>query len=272
MSTKTISSIDRLVTLDNQPAIGKNLLIMDVKLRIKQLTLNSKKDFLTTCLSKSLVTPEIISIAKKVVSETSSNKRQIKEEKRILRYRIREKIGQIADCNENITKHMKNIHKNLNMSQRAINEFKTVWKEELNAKWAALKNRGKKEKIRKMKSSQPKQNIPYEIGVVICDDKLNDMFEDDIPKVAIYGDIQPTKEIIDFLNIPTGFRTYTKMSKLNEEVRNEEAATHERWRFMFNLDDSQEEMRKMRDHENRMRMVYNDQKICFSNLRAMDFS
>ena len=124
-----------------------------------------------------------------------------------------------------------------------------------------------------MKSSQPEQNIPDEIeGDVICDDKLNDMFEDDIPKVAIYGDIQPTKEIIDFLNIPTGFRTYTKMSKLNEEVRNEEAATHERWRFMFNPDDSPEEMRKMRDHENRMRMVYNDQKICFSNLRAMDFS
>ena len=144
VSTKTISSIDRLVTLDNQPAIGKNLLIMDVKLRIKQLTLNSKKDFLTTCLSKSLVTPEIISIAEKVVSETSSNKRQIKEEKQILRYRIKEKIGQIADCNENITKHMKNIHKNLNMSQRAINEFKTVRKEELNAKWAALKNRGEK--------------------------------------------------------------------------------------------------------------------------------
>ena len=85
VSTKTISSIDRIVTLDNQPTIGKNLVIMDIKLRIKQLTLNSKKDFLTTCLSKSLVTPEIITLAKKVVSETSSNKRQIKEEKQILR-------------------------------------------------------------------------------------------------------------------------------------------------------------------------------------------
>ena len=83
--TKTISSIDRIVTLDNQPTIGKNLVIMDIKLRIKQLTLNSKKDFLTMCLSKSLATSEIISIAKKVVSETSSNKRQIKEEKQILR-------------------------------------------------------------------------------------------------------------------------------------------------------------------------------------------
>ena len=39
---------------------------------------------------------------------------------------------------------MKNIQNNLNMSQRAINEFKTVRKEELNAKWAAFKNRGKK--------------------------------------------------------------------------------------------------------------------------------
>ena len=73
--------------------------------------------------------------------------------------------------------------------------------------------------------------------------------EDEQPKVAIYGGIQPTQEIIDFLSIPIGFRTFTKMSSLNEEVRAEEAATHKMQRYKFNPEDSPDEMRDTRDHK-----------------------
>ena len=86
------------------------------QVRIKQLSLHSKKAFLTKCLGKSLVTPEIISLAKKIVSETPANKRQIKEEKIILRHRINEKIGQITDCNTDIVKHEKKMLKMINIS------------------------------------------------------------------------------------------------------------------------------------------------------------
>ena len=111
ISSKTITSIVRIVTLDGKPHNMKNQLISDIKLRIKLLKMSSKKDYLTTCLDKSLATPEIISLAKKIVSETMAKERQMKEERRIIRYRIDEKIGQIADYKHRINCHMKNIKK-----------------------------------------------------------------------------------------------------------------------------------------------------------------
>ena len=65
-------------------------------------------------------------------------------------------------------------------------------------------------------------------GVVISDEALEEMFVEEKPKPAIYGNIEPTEEIIEFLNIPTNFRTYSRIESINEEVRCEEAATHER--------------------------------------------
>ena len=66
VSTMMMTSIAQILTIDNKPINWKNILAKDIKLRIKLLTLHSKKDFLMTLMSKSLVTPEIENLAKNI--------------------------------------------------------------------------------------------------------------------------------------------------------------------------------------------------------------
>ena len=84
VSTTTMASLAQILTCDNKPTNWKNILVKDIKLRIKLLNLYCKKDFLMTCITKSIVTPEIANLAMKIVSETKAKSRQIKEERRIL--------------------------------------------------------------------------------------------------------------------------------------------------------------------------------------------
>ena len=97
-------------------------------------------------------------------------------------------------------------------------------------------------------------------GVAISDEILNDKYgEEETPKPAIYGGIIPTKEIIDFMLIPASFRTFSKMDIINEEVRAEECATQERWRVMDDRNLTPEQMRDVRDRENRDRVICNSE-------------
>ena len=65
-----MSSIMNLLTVERKPIMQKNLLITDIKNRIKQVGLSSRRDFLRTCLNKGLATGEIISLAKRVVRDS----------------------------------------------------------------------------------------------------------------------------------------------------------------------------------------------------------
>ena len=108
---------------------------------------------------------------------------------------------------------------------------------------------------------------------MISDELLDEMFKgDEAPKPAIYGGIIPTKEIIDFMLIPAGFRTFSKMRTIDEEVRAEECATHERWRVMSNSDSTPDQMRDERDRENRERLICTEERIDFSKIRATDLT
>ena len=142
VSSTTMTSIEQILTIENKPTNWKNILAKDIKLRIKLLNLHCKKDFLMTCITKSIVTPEIENLAKKIVSENKSNVRQIREERRILRYRVDEKINQITDCNKEIREHFRNVKK-LNLSEFAVNEYSQIKKAELNSKWNVTKLRAK---------------------------------------------------------------------------------------------------------------------------------
>ena len=73
------------------------------------MKLNSRRDFLRVCLTKSISTPKIILLAKRIVSETGCCQRQQREERRIIRHRICEKDRQIVDSRRRINRHMKNI-------------------------------------------------------------------------------------------------------------------------------------------------------------------
>ena len=194
------------------------------------MSLNNRRDFLRICLSKSISTPEIVSLARRVVSETGDCHRQYREEKRIIRHRIDEIDRQIAANRKRINCHMKTIYRSGCLSDQSMNEFFILRKRELNSKWDVLVNRRKNKISNLVNGNCASTKIPETIeGVVISSEILDRMFDsDDEPKPAIYGGIVPTKEIIDFMMIPAGFRTFSKMRYIDEEVRAEECATHER--------------------------------------------
>ena len=116
-----------------------------------------------------------------------------------------------------------------------------------------LVNRRKNKISNLVNGNYASTKIPETIeGVVISSEILDRMFDsDDEPKPAIYGGIVPTKEIIDFMMIPAGFRTFSKMRYIDEEVRAEECATHERWRVMSDSNSTPEELRSERHREQR---------------------
>ena len=59
ISLATVSSIENILTIDGKHITMKNHLINDIKNRIKQVSLSSRRDFLRTCLKKGLATSEI---------------------------------------------------------------------------------------------------------------------------------------------------------------------------------------------------------------------
>ena len=42
---------------------------------------------------------------------------------------------------------------------------------------------------------------------------------------AVYGGVEITNKIEEFLKLPSGFRTYIRMNLIQDKVRTEEAAT-----------------------------------------------
>ena len=62
------------------------------------------------------------------------------------------------------------------------------------------------------------------------------------------------------------------MDIINEEVRAEECATQERWRVMDDRNLTPEQMRDVRDRENRDRVICNSERVNFANIRATDLS
>ena len=107
LSSNTVTSLENLLTAVGKPTILKNLLIRDIKNRISHMNLNSKLIFLNVCLARRLAPKEIMTLAKRTVSEVAANTRQVKEERRILKLRILEKRKQIADSKSLMTKGIK---------------------------------------------------------------------------------------------------------------------------------------------------------------------
>ena len=67
--------------------------------------------FLRKCISKKIVTKEIISLAKRTVSKLGAKERQFKEENRIMKLRVCEKDRQIADARKTTDATWKHAHK-----------------------------------------------------------------------------------------------------------------------------------------------------------------
>ena len=131
----------------------------------------------------------------------------------------------------------------------AIMQYNYVSRKELNAKSDIISDRRKK-KIEKLSSTNcGTKDISNTVeGVVIDDESLQSIYCKVNPKPAIYGGIQATGEMKEFLSIPSGFRTFGRIEILNEEVRSEESATHQSWKYMSGEECTPHEMRDQRDN------------------------
>ena len=70
ISPNTVSSIENLITVGGEHPNKKNLLIRDIKSRASHNVLCSKLIFLKKCLTKRIAPKQIVSLAKRTVSET----------------------------------------------------------------------------------------------------------------------------------------------------------------------------------------------------------
>ena len=143
----------------------------------------------------------------------------------------------------------------------------------LGNKWENLKEK-RKERIKLLReSNHSEEKVPDNVaGVNIKDEILIEKFGDKAKEPAVYGGIEITDEIKDFLKLPAGLRLFPKMNLMQDEARAEEAAVIERWNIMSgDCEMDPEELRSKRHEENKLRMVSDGKKVNFSNMRATDF-
>ena len=98
ISKNTVISVRQLLIKNQKPTWMTKEILNTMKIGVKHLKNVVKKDFLEMCLKKSLTTPEIESLANKIVGEQSRNKESIlrEEVKRIMKARIKLKRKDIT--------------------------------------------------------------------------------------------------------------------------------------------------------------------------------
>ena len=179
---------------------------MDIKCRIENLSYWSKLIFLRKCLSSSLATKQIQDLSKKTVSKVGAKCRQYPEERQILRMRINEKLRNIADSRMRIDYSNRQTRRLILKDSSLWDQFSNIRKWELGRKWEELRKR-REERIRKLFNDFcKKKNIPDTFeGVELGDKNLEDLFGNPDREPAVYGGIEVTNEIKEFLKLPSGF-------------------------------------------------------------------
>ena len=108
-------------------------------------------------------------------------------------------------------------------------------------KQTELKNQWNKEKEKMMKKinnlnmrqNPIKPTIPVTYkDILIGNKELEEEFGETDVKVAVYGGLNVSNNVIEFLKLPSKFRVYENMSITKAKRRIEESAAGERWDIM----------------------------------------
>ena len=94
----TVQEFRRVLTIEEKPLGGMNMLVKDLKNGLKVQIKIAQKDFLEVCLKKGMYPKDITSIARRI--SQSDERRFKKESKRILRDRIVKKNREIREMKE----------------------------------------------------------------------------------------------------------------------------------------------------------------------------
>ena len=203
---------------------GEYLKIVREGIRINKLV--AQRDFLEKIQKKGLYTQEMITTAKRNrgLNAPASNKRQKKEQKRLLALRIKEKLLELKKCQQVWRKNLKAVEEGL--TRQARREFNQIKSRELKRTWDIEKDH-KNEKIKCLTQGQ---EIPQVyMGITIGDRLLKEKFQAPDPEVVVLGGIVPTANMIAFMKIPVKTRIHPKVDQFRHEVECEATADKERW-------------------------------------------
>ena len=189
------------MTKNQKPTWMTKEILNTMKIGVKHLRNVVKKDFLEMCLKKSLTTPEIESLASKIVGDHRNKESIVREEgKRIMKTRIRLKRKDITSQKFEWTSKSRKLSNMLKLSPAENHRMRMITKAELREHWH--KNRVKlKSKVDWLQQKQkPTSNdIPKEYrGILIGDKELQDKFGDTEITVAVYSGIKPSENVVEF--------------------------------------------------------------------------
>ena len=103
-------------------------------------------------------------------------------------------------------------------------------------------------------------------GIIVGDDALKDEFGDPQIEPAIYGNIEPSANVLEVLKMPAMYRLYVSYNSVDQEMETEVTAAKARWNVQEVIEHGDEVPRSRLD--NRMREPRLENKVDFTKLRA----
>ena len=223
--------------IELKPKWNIKLLLDEIKEGLRYQRNVVQKDFLEQCRRRTVCPAEILAIACRVDRDNGDSRnrnrnRNRKEESRILGIRIDNKKKEIRERKERWTAETRRVNHILDLSSEGNQRIRMLRNDELRRFW----NKDKERMNRKLDKLVEKQNpvrkstIPNEyMGILIGDQELITEFGELDIKVAVYGGITPSDNVIRFLQLPAKFRVYNRIEKIIGNKKTEEYAAGRRW-------------------------------------------
>ena len=141
--------------------------------------------------------------------------------------RISEKKEDIRIAEEQWTEESKRVREILKLSSNSNNRVNQIKSEELRIAWTRNIDRLKKKFEAMNQEQNPIRNqIPGVFrDTLIRTEELEEAYGEAIPSIAIYGRIEASENVKEFLRLPANVRPYSRIEKHQGEHKVEESAT-----------------------------------------------
>ena len=140
--------------------------------------------------------------------------------------RISEKKEEIRIAEEQWIEESKRVREILKLSSNSNNRVNQIKSEELRIAWTRNINRLKKKFEAMNQEQNPIRNqIPGVFrDTLIRTEELEEAYGETIPSIAIYGRIEASENVKEFLRLPANVRLYSRIEKHQGEHKVEESA------------------------------------------------
>jgi hypothetical protein len=278
ISQTAVTSLRNVINIEQKPRSMTKILLLDIKMGIKYNILTKQKIFLDDCNRANICPADIISIAKSVEGH-GNNARNRFHEKKIIRLRSVNAARQARDQKSRWETTSRETYRIVRLSQEGRRVFNEIKESEMQRVWIEMTIKyQKKIEWLKMKQGKIKKKVPekYE-EVIVSDEALRKEFGETVIEPRVYGGIDVSEDMAEFLKLPASLRRFPRVSELKEEVRAEITATKQRW-TVREMDEegvdklSIDERKIKKDRDKEERKVCDGKRIDFARVRATEMS